>query len=463
MHYEATFTIAASAGADHRQTLHRLRRATELALSLQAGEFTIEHGASDTAAYWELNLERPIPDESGNLARLEVRAFHHQGPVSAQIVSRYIHRSHQGDNELPTFPPRLIRSLIDQFPCFAGPIRIQSRHSVINRRTAPEYITHQLASPQRNIPILIITRQPGLTPDDQPRLFQRSILGAGHVVVVNPDAEPLVNQAINRPTFGGKMRLVSPDVQDHHPYFDATPDPRSLIERCLTMAADPGFDAPFANAVHAANSAPVVTAEPELTPERDHLAEALNANRELQLIIDQLRQSTPEPTPTTNPATTTHRRRRSSPPIVVSGNNTANVTAMNHAVNLIRDPLRRYVVRRMRLHFGDAAEARLATTVNPRFTTPAHIRASAENSVDINDLANIVSNFQQCFNHDSVRAKELARMFREIKAIRNRASHPPVGGLTADECTDKILAITRALDYAGIPDYRRQIREIISA
>ena len=52
-------------------------------------------------------------------------------------------------------------------------------------------------------------------------------------------------------------------------------------------------------------------------------------------------------------------------------------------------------------------------------------------------------------------------MLREVKAIRNRASHPPVGGLSSEECTDKILSITRTLAYAGITDHQRQIKELI--
>ena len=164
------------------------------------------------------------------------------------------------------------------------------------------------------------------------------------------------------------------------------------------------------------------------------------------------------------PTTTDSRRRRrhSTATIAVSENHTANVTAVNHAINLVRDPLRRYIVKRIRDHFGIDTEAKIAIATNPRFASTQHIKASPENSIDINDLPNIVSNFQQCFNHDQVQATELARMLREIKAIRNRASHPPVGGISPQECVDKILAISRMLQYTGITDHQRQIRDLIT-
>ena len=474
MYYHSTFDVKPPRGSNPRQTLDRLRQVTELSLGLQTGQFTVEDGQTEEAAFWEINLERPITDESGNLARLEVRAFQHRYSVRTQLVSRYLHQGAQGTDELPTFPPNLLRSIIAEFQCYAGPTLITQRHSTVNQQNAARFISDHIQNPARTLPILVITDGHEPNPAD-PITLQRSILGAGHVAVIHRDAEQLLQRAIKRATYGGKMRLISPRLTDNHPFYHSNPDRRALIERCLSISTDPGFDAPFAKAVHATNLRPSPTTATSTTlsgpnlpptpdPQHAEITKLHQASQQMQARIRQLEQELSQQAEARRSSADDHsrRRRRTAATIVIGDNHTANVTAMNHALNLVRDPLRRYVVRRIRDHFGTQADAKIAIATNPRFAPPPHMKASSENSIDINDLPNIVSNFQQCFNHDSVRATELARMLREIKAIRNRASHPPVGGISPQECVDKILTISRMLHYTGITDHQRQIRELIT-
>ena len=255
MYYHATFDVKPPQGLTQRQTLDRLRQVTELSLGLKTSHFTVEDGQADDAAFWEINLERPIPDESGNLARLEVRAFQHRDVVRSQLVSRYLHQGAQGTNELPTFPPNLLRAIIAEFDCYAGPTHITSRHSVVTQQNVGRFISEQILNPSRTLPILVITTGEQPNPDT-PRTLQRSMLGAGHIAVIAREAEQSLQRAIKRATYGGKMRLISPRLNDNHPFYHSSPDRRALIERCLSISSDPGFDAPFAKAVHATNQKP---------------------------------------------------------------------------------------------------------------------------------------------------------------------------------------------------------------
>ena len=139
--------------------------------------------------------------------------------------------------------------------------------------------------------------------------------------------------------------------------------------------------------------------------------------------------------------------------ISIAGAHPGNVTALNHAINLCRDPLRGYIIGRLRERYGGNLRDVLGRSVEFRYDR--HHRAATEPAaaIDVGDFESVVADNSACFADSAA----LARQLREVRSIRNRAAHPPPGGLAYDYTVDGLREIAKALDLINDGFARREV------
>ncbi len=425
MYFRAGFHIQAThdAGADH--TLTQLRDTTLRTLAVTLIEGSEEWGDGPAGSFWELVVERPTLDSTGDTVRLEIRA--HKTPeqdARAEIVTRYGRTAAPNPApELPTFPPKLLEHLARNFRCLSGTTHIRPRARHVRENSARALVDQTLLHPDRNLPVLIVTRRPdGRTPRN-PNTLQTRLLGVAEVIILEGGSTHTVRKALGRATYGGAIRIVETGAQPESSYYHEPPDPRMLIRTCLSLASPDGFDAAHAAVRNQANQ---------------EQAACLTEDRPAQNATSERAQTPPFPSERLQPP---------SAPLQLAQTGTDAVTLLNHAVNICRDPLRRYAISRMRSAYGKRIGEKILTLRNRRIRNVKAIRAQPENAIDINDLPDIVSTFDEAFRMDPKDRSELARILREVKQTRNLAAHPPLNGLTRSQVVDKISVLEHALRH----------------
>lgn len=127
-----------------------------------------------------------------------------------------------------------------------------------------------------------------------------------------------------------------------------------------------------------------------------------------------------------------------------------NVTILNYAVNLYRDPMRRYIINNLDASDDDSLREilRMSVEIHP------FAKEKPEALIDVNDFHNIVTANRPYFDN----SKQLAWNLRQIKDIRNRAAHPPPDGIRDDFTQYGLARIAEALETIGA---RPELMEII--
>ena len=118
-----------------------------------------------------------------------------------------------------------------------------------------------------------------------------------------------------------------------------------------------------------------------------------------------------------------------------------NVTVLNHALNLYRDPMRHYIISNL----GTSDEAGLKEILRMSVEFNPTTRERPESLIDVNDFHNVVSDNRTYFED----RRNLAWNLRQIKDVRNKAAHPPPGGISDDYTQDGLTRIAEALDAIG--------------
>ena len=493
MYYQTTFTIRdpSERRLKGNELLNAVKVLTEETLKLSPDESNTETLTCQDAAYWELTVERPTLDESSNSIRLEVRAYSINDEVTAQIATRYLRSRTDEVKELPTFPPGLLTSLSKRFECTTGNTVIRDKPTVLTTYSIKRFINRQINNPKRTVPLLVVTKnQQGQTEADPERL-QRAIAGTGHVAVMGRGTERALRETIGRATYNGKMRLINPNLEGRHEYYNQQPELRQLVSQCLELTKEPDFDAPFAQATQYVRNQVEQTIKPDeaITVPDPAVIKELNVyrirdkqneqkindtnqeNKRLKEKLEEIEQSDEHSTTRESlqaeldsmedkiqelqEMLKAERSKKSYPETIgttinLNGSKVHNVTVINHAINIARDPLRHYITGRLRNRFGKQTGEKMITTIDMRHTSARKVKEKPEANLDINDFANVVSNYQTCFNNRKVKAPELARMLREVKTIRNRASHPPLYGIPNEETIDKLHLIRDVMQYLNI-------------
>ena len=127
-----------------------------------------------------------------------------------------------------------------------------------------------------------------------------------------------------------------------------------------------------------------------------------------------------------------------------------NVTILNYALNLFRDPMRQYIINNLDADDDDGLREilRMSVEFNPG------AREKPEALIDVNHFHNIVIDNHSYFAN----SRDLAWNLRQIRDVRNRAAHPPPGGISRDFMQDGLARIAEALETIGA---RPELMEVV--
>ena len=143
--------------------------------------------------------------------------------------------------------------------------------------------------------------------------------------------------------------------------------------------------------------------------------------------------------------------------IRITGRHPDYVTVLNHAINLYRDPMRRFIVASLQKIHGDDLKDVFSRSIEFNGSENRDVAHHPEAVIDVADFESLISDNSECFDS----GRTLAHHLREIRYIRNRAAHPPPGGLSAEYAQDSLRTITDALQMIRALPERTEIADYI--
>lgn len=546
--YQTTFTVADSSGIGVVALLKEITESIRQDL-LASGQgetadsppLDIESGETNSEAYARISAERDHPRRQGLTLRLDVRLCTDgdDGLVIAELVSRFLVDDAESMPDLPAGPPRLLQSLVEKYDCRVGTHRIGYSPVEVTLQNLDPFVETFVFSPERRLPILLVSEGRRGRPDVDPESAQRSLAGVAVVgLVKRATADELSYRVGTKLTaFNGAVRLIWPgsqfDVNGRGPAMFAMAEDararditlvRDVQAQCIDNAPASHFDNLFstaratvileknrqleAQAQAASVDAPVQTdgitasreevealrfdlkrerltrgkegrdlrkAQADLevaTQERDKALQALEllrgtvdgaedavgTIRGLQNDVKRLETDKREQADTIKNLKQRQERtgqESRSAGLRMKYPHPGNVTVLNYAINLFRDPMRHYIIKEL-----DAADDRELWRVLRASVDFEHLndQTTVRDYIDVNDFQNIVEQNQSNFSE----AIELGRRLGDIRYVRNRAAHPRGGGLDKRTTWDGLEKIADALEIIGALSEKEEVINLLS-
>ena len=126
------------------------------------------------------------------------------------------------------------------------------------------------------------------------------------------------------------------------------------------------------------------------------------------------------------------------------------LTSLNHALNIARDPIRKYIVRNLRQAYDGNLLERFQYSINMDGIDPDRARKFPESVIDFAHFPNLVRHNPEAFKD----AHYLSGLLEKIRRDRNKVIHPFYGaanitGQLARELLNNIISIRKAIDWRG--------------
>lgn len=124
------------------------------------------------------------------------------------------------------------------------------------------------------------------------------------------------------------------------------------------------------------------------------------------------------------------------------GESTAgNITVLNHALNVYREPCRKFIVQKLQANHGPDLTDVLSKSIEFRENQRSNAAERPEAAFDIGDFSAIIAANWDCFEDWTL----LRRRMDDVRHIRNRAAHPPPEGFNESWTQDSLRTIAETL------------------
>ncbi len=117
-----------------------------------------------------------------------------------------------------------------------------------------------------------------------------------------------------------------------------------------------------------------------------------------------------------------------------------NITIFNHAINIYRDPARRYVINSLRRRYEDVAdlcdviERIMNSDDDVRRLREAKTEKRPQGGIDVNHFEHIIMDNRACF----AEKPRLSTRMSDVRQVRNAAAHPKYNGIDSLRAKDGI-------------------------
>ncbi|MDE2686049.1 MAG: hypothetical protein OXI16_00910 [Chloroflexota bacterium] len=141
-----------------------------------------------------------------------------------------------------------------------------------------------------------------------------------------------------------------------------------------------------------------------------------------------------------------------------------NITILNHAINIYRDPARRYVINSLRKRYEDVAdlcdviERIMNSDDDVRRLREAKIEKRPQDGIDVNHFEHIIMDNRACF----AEKPRLSTRMSDVRQVRNTAAHPKYNGIDSLRAKDGINKVARALREMDNNDDSKLVERLLS-
>jgi hypothetical protein len=139
-----------------------------------------------------------------------------------------------------------------------------------------------------------------------------------------------------------------------------------------------------------------------------------------------------------------------------------NITILNHAINIYRDPARRYIIRALRNSYDDNALCEIIERTMRNDSDRRRLRQAIANNrphdgIDVGHFENIVMESRKCFDNN-----RLTTRLGEVARVRNTAAHPGIDGINSIMAKDGINKVVRALKEMNNNNDSKLVEQLLS-
>lgn len=133
-----------------------------------------------------------------------------------------------------------------------------------------------------------------------------------------------------------------------------------------------------------------------------------------------------------------------------------NITTLNHALNVYREPCRKFIVQKLQASHGRDLTDVLSKSIEFRENQRSNAAERPEAAFDIGDFSAIIAANWDCFEDWTL----LRRRMDDVRHIRNRAAHPPPEGFDENWTQDSLRTIVETLKSLGDKQSEECVSEI---
>ncbi len=138
--------------------------------------------------------------------------------------------------------------------------------------------------------------------------------------------------------------------------------------------------------------------------------------------------------------------------------NPGQLSLVGHGLNIMRDPVRKFIIERLTLKYRGAMGVRSALD---RLSVVMERATNLESVLDFGNFSHVVSSHPECFGAN---AYTLSDKLRKIQSARNRTIHPDFKENTATQRSAALLTdISTVLNMVGASEESQRVRELKSA
>ena len=150
--------------------------------------------------------------------------------------------------------------------------------------------------------------------------------------------------------------------------------------------------------------------------------------------------------------------------VLLTGNSHIdNITVLNHAINIYRNPGRRYIIRSLRKRYDNlndlynAIERTMNSDDDRKRLREAATEKNLQDGIDVGHFEHIVMDNRACFGEKP----RLSTRMSYVRQVRNAAAHPKYSGIDVLEAKDGINKISGALREMGNNDYGKLVERLL--
>lgn len=516
--YETGFTILQQSDLKGPALLTSVADKLESSLSdgRDDGSLQItEREVSASSGYAIVGADCSHPLDPEHAVRIQARLCTEGQEVTAQIRTRFLSTDDNDPTELTAGPPPVLQEIVNNYHCEIGTYQFRNEVFQVDNIFTARHVMRFITNPSRKIPVLILTEDDKEHTAIEPKTALEYLLGLALVVRFKGDTSSHIRAATGQACYNGAMRFYWPGDSASKFYWprDAasisiTQFQKDCIDNAEIHDLNGDFEQIFSTARttvireqrHEAHSQ---TAEAlKRADDKIHELERLLENakstagavqdsekdkelRKQTTIINQLRRIRRIDEDKIRELTLKNRELAESLEHLTTESGTTkiakdmeltsgsaleltgkagidNITILNHAINIYRDPVRRYIINGLRKFYDDNELCTIIERTMKDETERRRLRGALGNNrpqdgIDIGHFEHIVMDSRTCFGENHRLTTRLA----DVRQVRNAAAHPGSHGIDTLKAKDGIKKVARALREMDNNDDSKRVEKLL--